>query len=117
MKSPSFPTFTIQDNPNLPNFSEIWRKISFASFKNVYANLARNLVSRLPSVSNKFNLDSVFAYYKRKACFSGKYRKTTAYFFTNSEDEVLKVLKDNNPAKAAGIDNLFGRFLKDGELF
>ena len=30
------------------------------------------------------------------------------------EDEILKLLTDTNPEKAAGIDNLSGRFLKDG---
>ena len=33
-----------------------------------------------------------------------------------SEDETLKLLKDTNPEKAAGIDNLSGRFLKDGAV-
>ena len=35
------------------------------SFKNFYANLALNLVNKLPHAPNKFNLDSVLAYYKR----------------------------------------------------
>ena len=35
-------------------------------------------------------------------------------FSSTSEDEVLKLLKDTNPEKEAGIDNLSGRFLKDG---
>ena len=30
------------------------------------------------------------------------------------EDEILKLLTDTNPKKAAGIDNLSGRFVKDG---
>ena len=30
------------------------------------------------------------------------------------EDKVLKLLKDTKPEKAAGIDDLSGRFLKDG---
>ena len=30
------------------------------------------------------------------------------------EDEILKLLTDTNPKKAVGIDNLYGRFLKDG---
>ena len=37
-------------------------------------------------------------------------------FQSTSEDEVLKLLKDTNPEKAAGIDNLSGRFLKDGAV-
>ena len=33
-----------------------------------------------------------------------------------SKDEVLKLFKDTIPQKAAGIDNLFRRFLKDGAV-
>ena len=33
-----------------------------------------------------------------------------------SEDKVLKLLKDTNSEKAAGIDNLSGSFLKDGAV-
>ena len=33
-----------------------------------------------------------------------------------SEDETSKLLKDTNPEKAAGIDNLCERFLKDGAV-
>ena len=35
------------------------------SFKNFYANLALNLVNKLPHVRNKFDLHSLLAYYKR----------------------------------------------------
>ena len=35
--------------------------------------------------------------------------------FSNiTEDLVFKLLNDMNPDKAAGIDNLSGKFLKDG---
>ena len=37
-------------------------------------------------------------------------------FSPTSEDEILKLLTDTNPEKAAGIDNLSGRFLKDGAV-
>ena len=37
-------------------------------------------------------------------------------FLQTSEDKVLKLLKDTNPEKAAGIDNLSGNFLKDGAV-
>ena len=35
------------------------------SLKNFYANFALNLVNKLPHTPNKFDLDSVLAYYKR----------------------------------------------------
>ena len=37
-------------------------------------------------------------------------------FSPTSEDEVLKILKDINPEKAAAINNLAGMFLKDGAV-
>ena len=37
-------------------------------------------------------------------------------FLPTSEDEILKLIKDTNPEKVAGIDNLSGRFLKDGAV-
>ena len=37
-------------------------------------------------------------------------------FLPTLEDKVLKLLKDTNPKKAAGIENLSGRFLKDGAV-
>ena len=75
MESPEIPRFTIKDNPSLSSFSQKWGKIlldekvnkvkSKNSFKNFNANLAPNLVNKLPHVTNKFNLDSVLAYCKR----------------------------------------------------
>ena len=82
------------------------------SFKNFYANLALNLVNKLPHAPNKFDLDSVLAYYKR--FLNTENQKFT--FSPTSEDEILKLLTDTNPEKAAGIDNLSGRFLKDGAV-
>ena len=80
------------------------------SFKNFYANLALNLVNKLPHAPNKFDLDSVLAYYKR--FLNTENQKFT--FSPTSEDEILKLLTDTNPEKAAGIDNLSGRFSKNG---
>ena len=52
------------------------------------------------------------AYYKR--FLNTENQKFT--FSPTSEDEILKLLTDTNPEKAAGIDNLSGRFLKDGAV-
>ena len=82
------------------------------SFKNFYTNFAVNLVNKLLHAPNKFDLDSIFAYYKR--FLNTENEKFT--FLATSEDEILKLLKDTNPEKVAGIDNLSGRFLKDGAV-
>ena len=71
------------------------------SFKNFYANLALHLVNKLPHAPNKFNLNLILVYYKR--FLNAENQKFT--FSPTSEDEVLKLLKDTNPEKAAGIDN------------
>ena len=52
------------------------------------------------------------AYYKR--FLNTENQKFT--FSPTSEEEILKLLTDTNPEKAAGIDNLSGRFLKDGAV-
>ena len=52
------------------------------------------------------------AYYKR--LLNTENQKFT--FLPTSEDEVLKLLKDTNPEKAAGTDNFSGRLLKDGAV-
>ena len=72
------------------------------SFKNLYANLALNLVNKLPHAPNKFDLDSVLAYYKRFL----NTENHELIFLPTSEDEVLKSPKDTNPEKAAVIDNI-----------
>ena len=82
------------------------------SFKNFYANLALNLVNKLPHASNKFDLHSVLAYYKR--FLNTENQKLT--FSPTLEDGISKLITDTNPEKAAGIDNLSGRFLKDSAV-
>ena len=52
------------------------------------------------------------AYYKR--FLNTENQKFT--FSPASEDEILKLLTDTNPEKAADIDSLSGRFLKDGAI-
>ena len=51
-------------------------------------------------------------YYKR--FLNTEIQKLT--FLPTSKDEVLKLFKDIIPQKAAGIDSLFRRFLKDGAV-
>ena len=65
-------------------------------FKNFNADLALNLVSKLPHAPSKFNLDSVLAYYKRFL-----YKENHKFSFSpTSKDEVLKLLKNTKTVKA-----------------
>ena len=103
MESPEIPRFTIQNNPSLSSFSQKCGKISFDekannnSFQNFSANLALNLVNKLPHVTYKFNLDSVLAYYKR--FLNTENQKFT--FSPTPEDEILKLLNRYQPRKSS----------------
>ena len=52
------------------------------------------------------------AYYKR--FLNTENQRFT--FSPTSEDEILKLLTDTNPEKAAGLDNLSGKFFKDAAV-
>ena len=68
------------------------------------------MLNKLPPPSKKFGITSVRKYYQAildRLPFKFKFSYVT-------EDLVFKLLNDMNPDKAAGIDNLSGKFLKDG---
>ena len=77
-------------------------------FKDFYSNLAGNLLKKLPKPPNKVTLNTVFQHYK------GIIQSDSFNRATVSEDTILTILKNTNVSKAAGLDNLSGRFLKDG---
>ena len=64
----------------------------------------------MPPPSLRFGLNSVQQYYKKIL----KYPKSKFKFNVVSEETVLKLLQDLDENKAAGLDNLSGKFLKDG---
>ena len=78
-------------------------------FKDFYSNLANNLVKKLPTLPNKYGKTAVNNYYK-KLNLKGK----NFSFAPVAPATILKLLKQLNPAKSAGIDNLTGKFLKEG---
>ena len=79
-------------------------------FKDFYSNLANNLVKKLPPPPpNKYGKTAVNNYYK-KLNLRGK----NFSFAPVAPATILKLLKQLNPAKSAGIDNLTGKFLKEG---
>ena len=78
-------------------------------FKDFYSNLANNLVIKLPTPPNKYGKTAVNNYYK-KLNLRGK----NFSFVPVAPATILKLLKQLNPAKSAGIDNLRGKFLKEG---
>ena len=70
--------------------------------------MTENPVSKLPNPSNNYGVLSVAQYYSHL----GLTKKFD--LLPTEKDYVLKILKDIGTSKAAGIDRLPGRFLKDG---
>ena len=70
-------------------------------------SLAESLI-KLPNPPDKCSLKSVIQYYSSFAI--------TADFFVvgTTEKKVLKIMQDIKSFKAAGVDKLSGKFLKDG---
>ena len=57
---------------------------------------------------NKYTFNSVIQYYRHSI-------QTGAFYLTYTmEVDIEKILRSTNVRKAAGIDDLSGRFLKDG---
>ena len=79
-------------------------------FKNYFSILAHNLVSKLPPSSNIFTESKIASYYDNNAVP----KDLTFQLSETSPEKILSILKGLNPSKAAGIDNLSGKFLKDG---
>ena len=79
-------------------------------FKKFYSNLTNDLVRKLPAASKKFDIEAVKDYYNDM--FDLSHNKLN--FQTVQPNTVSNLLKSCNVNKAAGIDNVSGRFLKDG---
>ena len=78
-------------------------------FKSFFSNLAQNLVSKLPESPNVFTESKVTSYYD-----DIKFKDLNFEFSETSHEKILNILKGLNPSKTAGIDNLSGKFLKNG---
>ena len=72
------------------------------------SNLAANLLKNLPKPPNKFTLNVDFQHYK------GIIQSDSFNLASVSKNAILTFLKNTEVSKAAGLDNLSGRFLKDG---
>ena len=77
-------------------------------FKSFFSNLAQNLVSKLPPSPNAFTESKVAWYYDNI-----KFKDLNFNFSEISPEIILNILESLNPSKAAGINNLSGKFLKD----
>ena len=78
-------------------------------FKKIFSNFANHLVQKLLVAAKKFGNKSVEDYYKM---FNLNPKKL--HFQTIQTRYISDFLKNCDINKAAGIDDLSGRFLKDG---
>ena len=84
-------------------------KTNANTFKEFFCNLASDLVAKLPPPPKRFGLDTVYNYYQDiLGLLPSKFK-----FSNVTEDHVLQLLKYMNVDKAAGIDNLSVKVLKD----
>ena len=66
-------------------------------------------MKKLPNPPNKYGKDAVKKYYKNLNLVGKSFS-----FEPVAHTSVLKLLQQLNPHKSAGIDNLTGKFLKEG---
>ena len=76
-----------------------------------FSNLAKSLLIKLPNHPDNYNLQSVIRYYSSFTI--------SDYFclINTSVEKVLKIMTIIESSKAAGVDELSGRFLKDENPF
>ena len=79
-------------------------------FKNYFPSLAHNLVSKLPFSPNIFTESKIESSYDNNAVS----KNLNFQLSERSPEKILSILKGLNLSKTAGIDNLSGKFLKDG---
>ena len=79
-------------------------------FKNYFSSLAHNMVFKLPLSPNIFTESKIASYYGNNAAS----KDLNFQLSETSPEKILSILKGLNPSMAAGIDNLSGKFLKDG---
>ena len=90
------------------NTTSLETKSTLDVFKNYYSTLADNLLKKLPTPPKRYTFNSVIPYYRH-------FIQTDAFHLTyTTEIDIEKILRTTNICKAAGIDDLSGRFLKDG---
>ena len=67
-------------------------------------------ISKLPLSPNIFPESKIASYYDNNTVS----KDLNFQLSETSPEKILSILKDLNPSKGAGIDNLSGKFLKDG---
>ena len=110
MKSLGLPskTSSYEVNAKVKNTVEHDVNSVLETFRNYYSTLLENLVKMPPKPTNKYCINTVIKYYKHMILGD------LFHLASVSENSVLTILKATQVSKAAGTDNLSGRFLKNG---
>ena len=112
----SLKTLGMPDKKQISNFSAIEENDTLTYdthsiskiLKKLFSNLAECLLIKLPNSPGKYNLQSVIRYYL-------SFTISNDFWLSNtSEEKVLKLMINIKSSKAAGVDELSGKFLKDG---
>ena len=78
-------------------------------FSRFFSNLAKELVEKLPTAPNIFTDSLTSQFYREHNIVPDSF-----VFHEVNEGHIFKQLTTLNPQKASGIDNISGKFLKDG---
>ena len=78
-------------------------------FKSYIAKFADNFFENLPPSPKIYGIDSLYSYYMKLNLESDEYS-----FSNISVETVLDLLLNVEPSKAAGIDDISGKFIRDG---
>ena len=78
-------------------------------FKNYFSGLAENLLLKLPQAPKIFGYASTCMFYRPYNIVPNGFK-----FSQTNVTTVSKILENIDSSKAAGIDNLGGKFIKDG---
>ena len=79
------------------------------TFKRFYSELAGGLQEKLPIAPNKFTSQTTKNYYAKTSC-----NVSNDFEFSNVSEDVKKILLSLDTSKAAGMDQIPAKFLRDG---
>ena len=95
--------------PKENDITQFYDKQRANTIKSFYSKLASDLVEELPTTKNIFRESSVKKYYSAMNISSNFFK-----FRNPKHEEIYKILINIDPDKACDIDEIPGRFLKDG---
>ena len=105
-KNFAVPNICLKDKIGSLNFED---SSNANTFKKIFENLANDLVLKLPKAPNLYTLGKTLLYYNPLGLSRNSFK-----FSQILEEDMRKYLINLSPNKASGIDNLSGKFLKDG---